>query len=163
LWQDSLEIQERIGDVKSKAMTLNNMANVIQQQGDIDRALQLWQDSLEIYERIGDVQGKAVTLNNIAGVIAQQGDIDRALSLWQDSLEIQERIGDVQGKAATLSNMAGAITYLEKVVSHLEKKRDPKAFSSRKSLDAMRQLYRRYTSQRKGFLKPPSKGTKKRK
>jgi tetratricopeptide (TPR) repeat protein len=109
LWQQSLEIEERIGNVKGKAATLHEMAGVIAQQGDIERALQLWQQSLEIKERIGDVQGKAATLANMAGVIAQQGDIERALQLWQQSLEIDERIGDVQGKAATLHSMAGVI------------------------------------------------------
>jgi tetratricopeptide (TPR) repeat protein len=96
-------------DLKERTATLSNMAGVIAQQGDIDRALGLWAESLEILERIGDVQGKAATLNNMAGVIAQQGDIDRALGLWAESLEILERIGDVKGKAATLNNMAGVI------------------------------------------------------
>jgi tetratricopeptide (TPR) repeat protein len=163
LWQESLEISERIGDVQVKATTLSNMAGVIAQQGDIDRALQLWQEDLEISERIGDVQGKAATLNNMAGVIAQQGDIDRALQLWQESLKIYERIGYVQAKANALSNIYRLISHLEKVVPRLEKNRDVKAFSARKNLDAMRQLHRQYTSQRKGFLKPPSKGAKKRK
>jgi Tfp pilus assembly protein PilF len=109
LWQQSLEIKERIGDVQGKAATLANMASLIAQQGDIERALQLWQQSLEIEERIGDIRGKAATLRQMAGVIAQQGDIERALQLWQQSLEIGERIGDVQGQAATLHNMAGVI------------------------------------------------------
>ncbi|MGB3293449.1 MAG: tetratricopeptide repeat protein [Phormidesmis sp.] len=106
LSQDSLDILERIGDVKGKAAMLSNMAGVIAQQGDIERALQLWQDSLDISERISDAQCKAATLSNLAGVTAQQGDIERALQLWQDSFNISERIGDVKGKAATLSNMA---------------------------------------------------------
>jgi tetratricopeptide (TPR) repeat protein len=109
LWQQSLEIKERIGDVKGKAATLHEMAGVVAQQGDMERALQLWQQSSEIKERIGDVQGKAATLDAMAGVVAQQGDTERALQLWQQSLEIEERIGDVQGKGATLSNMAGVI------------------------------------------------------
>jgi len=106
LWQRSLDIDERIGDVQGKATTLNNMAGVIAQQGEIERALGLWQRSLDIQERIGNVKDKAITLNNMARVIANQGDIDRALDLWQQSLEIQERIGDVKGKATTLNNMA---------------------------------------------------------
>jgi len=109
LWQQSLEIDERIDDARGKAVTLHQMAGVIAQQGDVERALQLWQQSLEILERIGDVQGKAATLHGMAGVIAQQGDIERAIKFWQQSLEIKERIGDVQGKAATLHNMAGVI------------------------------------------------------
>ena len=109
LWQQSLEIEERIGDVQGKAATLANMAGVIAQQGDIERALQLWQQSLEILERIGDVHGKAAILHQMAGVIAQQGDIERALQLWQQALEMVERIGDAQAKAAILNNMAGVI------------------------------------------------------
>jgi tetratricopeptide (TPR) repeat protein len=109
LWQQSLEIKERIGDVKGKAATLHEMGRVIAQQGDIERALQLWQQSLEIEERIGDVKGKAATLHQMAGVIAQQGDIERALQLWQQSVDIEERIGDVKGKAATLHQMAWVI------------------------------------------------------
>ncbi|GAB1537503.1 hypothetical protein NUACC21_01470 [Scytonema sp. NUACC21] len=101
-----MEISERIGDVKGKATTLNNMALVFAHQGDIPRALALWEQSLEISERIGDVKGKATTLNNMAQVFAHQGDIPRALALWEQSLEIKERIGDVKGKAATLNNMA---------------------------------------------------------
>ncbi|WP_230966444.1 tetratricopeptide repeat protein [Nostoc commune] len=109
LWEQSLEIQEQIGDVQGKAATLNNMALVIAQQGDIARAITLWEQNLEIQEQIGDVKGKAATLSNMAVVIAQQGSIARAIALWEQSLEIQEQIGDVKGKAATLSNMAVVI------------------------------------------------------
>ena len=108
LWQESLEILDKIGDVRGKAATLHSMAGVIAQQGDVDRAMKLWQESLELMDKIGDVRGKAATLNNMAGVIAQQGDVDRAMTLWQESLEIDESIGNVQGKAATLANMAWA-------------------------------------------------------
>ncbi|BAY26418.1 TPR repeat-containing protein [Calothrix sp. NIES-2100] len=96
-------------ELQEKAATLNNMALVFAQQGNITKAIALWQQSLEIIEQIGDVKGKAATLSNMAGVIAQQGDITKAIALWQQSLEIIEQIGDVKGKAATLNNMAGVI------------------------------------------------------
>ena len=109
LWQQSLEIRERIEDVQGKAITLNQMAGVIAQQGDIERALQLWQQSLEIRERTGDVKGKSSTLHNMAFVIAQNGEIERALQLWQQCLEIDEGTGEVRGIAATLAQRAGVI------------------------------------------------------
>ncbi|MEH1905792.1 MAG: CHAT domain-containing protein [Nostoc sp.] len=56
-------------ELQEKATTLNNMAGVFVQQGDIPRAIALWEQSLEISEQIGDVKGKATTLNNI--VVAQ--------------------------------------------------------------------------------------------
>ncbi|MEH1775355.1 tetratricopeptide repeat protein [Nostoc sp.] len=47
LWEQSLEISEQIGDVKGKATTLNNMALVIAQQGDIPKAIALVCASVE--------------------------------------------------------------------------------------------------------------------
>jgi tetratricopeptide (TPR) repeat protein len=94
------------GDLKEKSATLNNMALIIANQGDIPRAIALWEQSLAIKEQIGDVKGKAATLNNMALRIANQGDIPRAMALWEQSLAIYEQIGDVKGKATTLNNMA---------------------------------------------------------
>jgi tetratricopeptide (TPR) repeat protein len=108
LWNQSLALKEKIGNVQGKAATLHQMAGVIAQQGDVQRALDLWNQSLALKEKIGDVQGKAATLHQMAGVIAQQGDVQRALDLWNQSLALLEKIGDVQGKAATLANMAWA-------------------------------------------------------
>ncbi len=98
--RDKDALPERIGDALSKAAILNNMAEVIAQRGEIERALGLWQESLALFEQIGDARGKAATLHQMAGVIALQGDVDRALALWQESLALLEQIGDVQGKAA---------------------------------------------------------------
>ena len=109
LLQQSLNVQERIGDIQGKATTLNSMASIVAQQGDIEHALSLLQQSLNVQERIGDIQGKATTLNSMASIVAQQGDIERALSLWRESLGATKRIGDVQGEAATLSNMASIV------------------------------------------------------
>jgi tetratricopeptide (TPR) repeat protein len=108
LWQESLELVDKIGNVQGKASTLHNMAGVIAQRGDVDRAMTLWQESLELKDKIGDVKGTAATLHNMAGVIAEQGDFARAMTLWQESLELKDKIGDVQGNAATLANMAWA-------------------------------------------------------
>ncbi|MEH1827191.1 MAG: tetratricopeptide repeat protein, partial [Nostoc sp.] len=93
-------------ELQEKATTLNNMAAVFAQQGDIPKAIALWEQNLEITEQIGDVKLKATTLNNMALVFAQQGDIPKAIALWEQSLEIKEQIGDVKGKAITLGNMA---------------------------------------------------------
>ncbi|WP_242038002.1 tetratricopeptide repeat protein [Tolypothrix sp. FACHB-123] len=93
-------------ELQEKAITLNNMAGVYADQGDIPKAIALWQQSLEISEQIGHVKGKATTLNNMAQVYADQGDIPKAIALYEQSLEISEQTGDVQGKAPTLNNMA---------------------------------------------------------
>jgi tetratricopeptide (TPR) repeat protein len=96
-------------ELQEKASTLNNMAELIDQQGDIAKAIALWEKSLQMFEQIGDVKNKALILNNMAVIVVQQGDILKAIALWEQSLEIKEQIGDVKGKAATLNNMAYVI------------------------------------------------------
>jgi tetratricopeptide (TPR) repeat protein len=80
------------------------MAELIAQQGDIDRASALWQESLEISERIGDVISENITLSSRAVTMAQKGQTDYADELWDDPLKV---LGlTVSNEAHTLNNMA---------------------------------------------------------
>jgi tetratricopeptide (TPR) repeat protein len=105
LYNQSLEITERIGDVQTKAATLNNLGILYANKGEVDEAIALYNQSLEIKERIGDVQGKAATLHQLGMIYANKGEVEQAIALYNQSLEINERIGNVQGKAATLNNL----------------------------------------------------------
>ncbi|WP_404788964.1 tetratricopeptide repeat protein [Altericista sp. CCNU0014] len=106
LYKQSLELHERIGDVRGKAATLHQMAGIYADRGEVEQAIALYQQSLELKKRIGDVQGKAATLHQMAGIYADRGEVEQAIALYQQSLELKERIGNVQGKAATLVMMA---------------------------------------------------------
>ena len=83
LWEESLELEEQIGNVQGKAATLHQMAGVLAQQGEIARAMKLWEESLEINEQTGNVQGKAATLANMAWAAGQQQNLaeERRLNL----------------------------------------------------------------------------------
>jgi tetratricopeptide (TPR) repeat protein len=105
LYNQSLEIFERIGDVQGKATTLHNLGYIYANKGEVDQAIALYNQSLEIEEPIGNVQGKAVTLHNLGYIYTDKGEVDKAIRLYNQSLEIKERIGDVQGKAATLNDL----------------------------------------------------------
>ncbi|MBD2510404.1 CHAT domain-containing protein [Nostoc muscorum FACHB-395] len=104
-WQESLEIDERIGNVLGKGATLNNMAEVIARQGNIEQALSFWQESLKIIEHIGEFKDKATILNNMANAIVNQGNIEQGLSLLDKSLNINKNIGNILGQAENLANI----------------------------------------------------------
>ncbi|MFH1635876.1 MAG: tetratricopeptide repeat protein, partial [Chloroflexota bacterium] len=93
LYEESLAILERIGDIHGKATTLNNLAQIYFARGDLDRALALYEESLAIQEQLGDLRGKSTLLYNLAQLYASRSDLDRALSLYQESLALSERIG----------------------------------------------------------------------
>ncbi|QLE49509.1 tetratricopeptide repeat protein [Nostoc sp. C057] len=105
LYNQSLEIEERIGDVQGKAATLHQLGIIYANKGEVDEAITLLNQSLEIEERIGNVQGKAATLQQLGIIYADKGEVNEAIALYNQSLEIFERIGNVQGKAATLNNL----------------------------------------------------------
>ncbi|MFZ5898023.1 MAG: tetratricopeptide repeat protein [Bacillota bacterium] len=109
LWEQSVKIRERIGDLKGKADTLNSMAHALVAQGETVRAMELWGQSVEIRERFGDFEGKAFLLHTMAQALVDQGEITRAMELCEQSLEIWDGIGDARRKATTLHEMAYAL------------------------------------------------------
>jgi tetratricopeptide (TPR) repeat protein len=109
LYEQSLAIQESLGDVRGTSATLHAMAGVLETRGDLDGAMRLYEQSLAIKERLGDVRGTSATLHAMAGVLETRGDLDGAMRLYEQSLAIKERLGDVRGTSATLHQMAGVL------------------------------------------------------
>jgi len=108
LWNESLQIYDRIGDVKGKAATLHQMAGVIAQQGDVKRALELWNESLQIKERIGDVKGKAATLANMAWASGQQGDRENQREFNQQAIQSLAAVHAWLDTCRVLGNLAAS-------------------------------------------------------
>ncbi len=92
LFNQSLEITERIGDVQGKAATLHQLAIIYAKRGDVDEAIALFNQSLELTERIGNVQGKAMTLWCLGYLAQQQGEYTKAIEYLQPALEILQRL-----------------------------------------------------------------------
>ena len=103
--QQSLAIQQEIGDKSGEGTTLNNISQIFKARGDYETALSFLQQSLAIQQEIGDKSGEGTTLNNISQIFKARGDYETALSFLQQSLAIQKEIGDVSGLCATLFNM----------------------------------------------------------
>ena len=78
--------------MQGKAATLNNLAGIYANQGEIDQAIALFQQSLELKEKIGDVQGKAITLWWLGHIANGQGNPEQALIYLQESFDILQRL-----------------------------------------------------------------------
>jgi tetratricopeptide (TPR) repeat protein len=57
LYEESLELEEKIGNVQGKAATLHQLAGIYANQGEVAKAIAFYQQSLELKEKIGNVQG----------------------------------------------------------------------------------------------------------
>ena len=115
-WDEALRILavevlpacERLGDVRSKAVTQGKIADILQARGQLDEALRICtEEQLPVYERLGDVRSKAVTQGRIADILEARGQLDEALRIrTEEQLPVYERLGDVRGKSVVLFMIA---------------------------------------------------------
>ena len=92
LLEQSLAIQQEIGDRKGEAVTLNNIAQIYDAWGRYEEAFKLLEESLAIRREIGDRAGEAVTSWNLGLAYERRGDLARALPLMESSVRIEEAL-----------------------------------------------------------------------
>ncbi len=109
LYEQSLELQEQIGDVQGKAATLHQMAGIYAQQGQVSEAIALFEQSLEIERRINHVPGLPPTLMALAYFYATQNNFETAIEYLQESIAILQHIqapaSEVQSAEQLLSQV----------------------------------------------------------
>jgi len=105
-YQKCLAINERIGDKKGIAGSLNNIGLIHREQGNNLRALTYYQRSLAIFEGIGDKNGLSKCLNNIGSIYADQKNYPRALEYFEKSIAIPEASLDKKTIANSLGNIS---------------------------------------------------------
>ncbi len=92
--QQSLRIQQEIGDRSGEGTTLNNISQIYDARGDYETALTHLQQSLRIRQEIGDKIGKGTTLHNIGTLHFEQfEDVEQAISLLWSAYTIFQQIG----------------------------------------------------------------------
>ncbi|WP_321533171.1 CHAT domain-containing protein [uncultured Desulfuromonas sp.] len=106
--EEELPVNERLGDVHSKAVTQGQIADILMARGELDEALRIrTEEELPVYERLGDVCLKAVTQGKIADILMARGELDEALRIrTEEELPVYERLGDVRSKAVTQGKIA---------------------------------------------------------
>jgi tetratricopeptide (TPR) repeat protein len=61
LYNQSLEITQRIGDVRTQAMTLRRLGDLAEQQGEYTKAISYLQPALEILQRLKSPHAESVS------------------------------------------------------------------------------------------------------
>lgn len=109
--EEELSVYERIGDVRSMAMTMGHIADILQVRGDFDGALKIRQEEeLPVFERLGDFRSRAVTMGKIADVLQVRGEWDEALRIRrEEQLPVYEDLGDARARAVTMSKIADVL------------------------------------------------------
>ncbi len=93
--KEELPVYEKLGDVRSRAVTLGKIADIYVARGRLDEALEIRQkEQLPAFEKLGDVRERAVTLANIALNRLAKGEPPGAVhALLLDALAAFEGMG----------------------------------------------------------------------
>ena len=111
-YQDSIAINEKLGQKRGIAAALDEVAYLQAMSGKSDDALASYTKALGLLRDIGMKEEQGDTLLEMGTVYQDRGDYDQALSHYKDALEIERETGDEASEALCLANI-GAV-YLAK-------------------------------------------------
>ena len=103
--EEALALHRALGDVRGVAASLNNLALLALDRGDLPRAMALAEEALLV---CGDGKAPHVSgfaLNNLGRAVLLQGDHERATRLAEESLSIFREIGHEAGAAQALETL----------------------------------------------------------
>ncbi len=104
-FEQSYEIDKKLGNKTGVAKSLNNMGIIYRNQGNYRMALDCYMRSQKINESVSDSSGTANCLNNIGIIYIDQREFDQAIICFEQSLKIRKAIKDQKGIATSYNNL----------------------------------------------------------
>jgi eukaryotic-like serine/threonine-protein kinase len=102
------DIFESVGDLRGVANSLNQLAIILEGEGDFMTARQVFERFGKISQQIGDRKGLANSYTGLSELFNDQGDPSGALKMCEQALPIYKEIGERRQAAAELTNCGNA-------------------------------------------------------
>jgi len=108
----AVEIFDRLGDVRSRAVTMGKLADILCRRGEVDEAERILREEvLPAFKRLGDVRERAVTLSKVADILESRGELDEVERILREEvLPAFDRLGDVRERAVALGRTADILS-----------------------------------------------------
>ena len=107
--EQARQIAMDLADDLDTARAVNGLANIANDQGDLEGAGRLFEQALALGRKIGDQRDVSGALNNIGGVLTAQGRLTDAKERFLEARKIQEDIGFKAEMPKTLSNLGNVL------------------------------------------------------
>jgi tetratricopeptide (TPR) repeat protein/predicted Ser/Thr protein kinase len=130
-YQDSMAINQQLGQKRGVAASLAEIAQVQILLGKPDAALAAYNDALKIRREIGAKKEAGDTLIDMGDFYVERGQPDQAMQAFKESLQIQRDAGDETYQGLCLNNIGttyaqkgeneDALTYLQQALQIREK------------------------------------------
>jgi class 3 adenylate cyclase/tetratricopeptide (TPR) repeat protein len=92
-YTESIEAYRRAGDVLGAAIAANNAAEILCDQGHLDRAREAFTDARRVFRAAGHAWGVGCTASALGRVALRSGDLAGAAELLQEAVEQLDEIG----------------------------------------------------------------------
>ena len=93
-YREALQIYREIGDQDSAALTLNNLANLLGEQGKFTEAKKIYEEALGIFRELANKNAVATVLGNLGDVMVEEGDLTQARKEYEQSLAVFRETGN---------------------------------------------------------------------
>jgi serine/threonine protein kinase/tetratricopeptide (TPR) repeat protein len=130
-YQDSMAINQRLGQKRGVAASLAEIAQVQLMLGKPDAALSSYNEALKIRKEIGAKKEAGDTLIDLGNFYLERGQPDQAMQAFKESLQVQRDAGDETYQSLCLNNIGNAyalkgefedaLTYLQQALQIREK------------------------------------------
>jgi tetratricopeptide (TPR) repeat protein len=87
------------GDRNNAARTLNDLAVLYYQHGDLDKAEKMWREAIDVFRAVGDTEGLAASSNNVGDILLTRGNLTEARKLMEQAIAGYQLVGDRSGVA----------------------------------------------------------------
>lgn len=112
-FEEVLAINRLLGDQKSIAASLTNIANIHFTLGNLSKALQYYTEVLPVFVELNHVLALGVVYNNIGSIYIEQMRLNEALHTHKKALQYREKLGNPKQLAYSYVNIA-TIHYFQK-------------------------------------------------
>ena len=122
--EDALTIRQDLGDQAGEAQTSNNLANVYNELGRPQEALEPLRRSLSLQRQAGNRYGEGIALHNLGEAYIDLGRFDEALSSLEQARVIFTEMDVPSGEGWVLYNLGRAYQGLGRTVRALDSLRE---------------------------------------
>jgi tetratricopeptide (TPR) repeat protein len=107
LYQQAVEIDERLGNLKGKIQAWIALGLLKSSLGNFEETIPPLQELLELTKGISDIEEKAAVLFQLARLAANTRKIEEAMHIFQEALKINEKTDNIYSIAMILQWMGG--------------------------------------------------------
>jgi tetratricopeptide (TPR) repeat protein len=102
-----IALQIAQGTKRALISSYNLMSNILDKQGDTQKALSYLAMSISICEELKDQKNLAVSLGDMGQLYVKQGQLDEAREYFKKSMALYAVFGNKRGVASNLNNLGG--------------------------------------------------------